>query len=152
MEKLIPMTDFVLEQDGKFNNYETELELQVIHNYARFIKQPLKLEMFVPCDEGGNVLEEPNPSSELYNTYSIVQTIFDERRYGNAVDEYQKAKEKVLFEGFYIHHNNLYYPNQVLFPLDSIGKESDWFNVEWLLNESYQDLKLTPTALKQIGI
>jgi hypothetical protein len=45
--------------------------------------------MFVPCDEDGNVLEEPLAynfkSVELFTNYNI---------------KYQKAKEKVLFEGF----------------------------------------------------
>lgn len=46
--------------------------------YDKFIEQPLKLEMFVPCDEDGNVLN---------------QKLCD-------FSKYQQAKEKVLFEGF----------------------------------------------------
>jgi hypothetical protein len=52
--KLISMTDFVLEQ----NNFKVFRNQQIL-NYANFLKQPLELWMFVPCDENGDVLEEP---------------------------------------------------------------------------------------------
>ena len=63
--------------------------------HTRFLTQPLKLEMFVPCKEG-NVLEEP-----------IGYEIFKEgiKEGGTVVwavqcKEYQKAKDRVLFKGF----------------------------------------------------
>lgn len=84
--KLISMTDFVLQEKTggqQVNSITSQLyyELRIIKKYADFLKQPLKLEMFVPCDEKGNVLKEPSlvPSYEL--------------------EIYRKAKEKVLFEG-----------------------------------------------------
>ena len=40
--KLISMTDFVL--------YKKESHTQIM-KYAKFLKQPLTLGMFVPCDE-----------------------------------------------------------------------------------------------------
>lgn len=100
---LIPMTDFVIEYAPKFNPFGTDeqiLCLDYIHNYAKFLKQPLKLEMFVPCDEDGNVLEEP-----------INYNIWEELHYNNGKKEkgtigfdehlkYHKTKENVLFEGF----------------------------------------------------
>lgn len=69
--KLISMTDFVLNKKASHTQ---------IVKYAKFLKQPLKLEMFVPCDDNGNVLQDPGliPSFEL--------------------EQYRKAKEKVLFE------------------------------------------------------
>ena len=39
--------------------------LKQIFSYAEFLKQPLKLEMFVPCDEDENVLGEP----EIYSQW-----------------------------------------------------------------------------------
>jgi len=66
------------------------------NNYAKFLTQPLKLEMFVPCDDDENVLEEP-----------IGYEIFKEgiKEGGTVVwavqcKEYQKAKDRVLFKGF----------------------------------------------------
>jgi hypothetical protein len=55
--QLISMTDFVLEQVNP-KNTDSQFCEKIIY-YANFLKQPLKLEMFVPCDEDSNVLEEP---------------------------------------------------------------------------------------------
>ena len=97
--RLVSMTYFVLEQTKNFNAvvyYDLETAsinlIERIENYAMFLKQPLKLEMFVPIDQKGNVLEEPifhepNNENEIGN-YQIL------------IDEYDEAKEKVLFEGF----------------------------------------------------
>ena len=49
--------------------------------------------MFVPCDEDGNVLEEPK-GTNLESSFFEMQVDF------NLNKKYQKAKEKVLFEGF----------------------------------------------------
>lgn len=95
---LIPMTDFVIEYAPKFNPFGTDeqiLCLDYIHNYAKFLKQPLKLEMFVPCDENGNILEEPQMRPER-NSFDEEDMDYDAQE----LYDYIKAKEKVLFEGF----------------------------------------------------
>ena len=66
----------------------------VVYKYAKFLGQKPTLEMFVPCDEEGNVLEEPSH----YDLY----------RLGIAPDDtqikecgvFEKAKSRVIFEGF----------------------------------------------------
>lgn len=83
---LIPMTDFVDEIDNLVPR-QTEQDFDawiykqftIVKNYAKFLRQPLTLSMFVPCDENGNVLNDPGliPGYEL--------------------ERYRKAKEKVLF-------------------------------------------------------
>ena len=52
--KLISMTDFVISLWDK--DITTEDFAQTTIKYATFLKQPLKLEMFIPCDEDGNIL------------------------------------------------------------------------------------------------
>ena len=96
---LIPMTDFVLrineiekEIDQFFDSWRMK-QLRIIENYAKFLKQPLKLEMFVPCDEDGNVLEEPNGIDTAIET--------------GYFHDYNKARENVLFEGFKIYDYKL---------------------------------------------
>ncbi len=106
MKKLIPMTDFVLEQYEKQTN-PTIFE-ETVHNYANFLKQPLKLEMFVPCDEDGNVLEMPvnyDVWLELHN-----KNVDGEKGTIGFLlhEEYQKAKEKVIFERFNVTHKEIY--------------------------------------------
>lgn len=91
--ELMSMVSFVLDKTNKTTNEWSEDDqirlLDEISNYANFLNQPLKLEMFVPCDEDGNVLEYPFAYNfkfvELFTNYNI---------------KYQRAKEKVLFEGF----------------------------------------------------
>jgi hypothetical protein len=89
--KLISMTDFVIQQNIHYANQDISLEkLQlIILDYAMFIKQPIALGMFVPCDEDGNVLEEKS----IFNT-TDEDYIFDSESF----DNYKKAKERVLFK------------------------------------------------------
>lgn len=95
MGKLISMTDFVLEQEKHRHRQPiTESKLtsyDKIVKYANFLKQPLKLEMFVPCDEDGNVLEE-----DLFKNNPNISTL---KPYERVVLE--KAEENVLFDGFF---------------------------------------------------
>jgi len=56
-------------------------------NYANLITQPLTKGMFVPCDEEGNVLEEP----ERNNYLSV-------RAFTENLNQYLQAKDRVIFE------------------------------------------------------
>ena len=69
---LIPMTDFVLEQLNEQNSRTKPMRevFNSLEKYAKFLKQPLKLEMFVPCDEEGNVLEEPKIEEEYVDEHT----------------------------------------------------------------------------------
>jgi hypothetical protein len=99
--KLISMIEFVLEQDklilklspsrSGITQYDefTSLKLDRITNYANFLKRPLELGMFVPCDLKGNVMKKSTIGSGSW------QEIDDKK--------YQQAKERVLFEGKWEH-------------------------------------------------
>jgi len=70
----------------------------MIYNYCTFLKQPLTLGMFVPCDLDGNVFEKPNQ----YRIY-VAQDYYSFK--GGEIEwekckQYQQAKERVLFDGF----------------------------------------------------
>ena len=92
--KLISMTDFVLqEQKGgqQVNSITTQLhrELKNIKKYAKFLKQEIKLEMLIPCDENGEILERP-----------IFEDSFSEDQLCNFQilrEEFEEAESKVLF-------------------------------------------------------
>lgn len=100
MEKLISMTDFVLEQGitetldaSQIMWYDAEVtKIERIRSYANFLKQTLTLRMFVPCDADGNVLEEPNTKNHLHGQDSFV--------FHRLQNQHQEAKDRVLFEGF----------------------------------------------------
>lgn len=148
---LIPMTDFV-NNVGNIENYPShENALSWIYNYATFLKQPLKLEMFVPCDDEGNILEEPKIEEEDVDEHTT--QIFAQYQY-----DLDKSKEKVLFEGFKIYDYKL----NVFFYLGrrkklSYDKKRKDFITIGLLPETVEDLinispqiKLSQTALNAI--
>ena len=85
------MTDFIFNQDEINGGFGQE-EIDKVWNYAQFLKQPLKLGMFVPCDEDGNVLEEP-----VYSEPTSENEIGD---LDELVYQYNLSKNSVYFEGF----------------------------------------------------
>ena len=151
---LVPMTDFVIEYAPKFNPFGTDeqiLCLDYIRNYAKFLKQPLKLEMFVPCDEEGNVLEEPKIEEEYVDEHTT--QIFAQYQY-----DLDKAKEKVLFDGFktYDYKLNVFFYLGRRKTLSYDKKRKDFITIG-LLPETVEDLinissqiKLSQTALNSI--
>ena len=93
-------------------------------NYDALLKQPLKLEMFVPCDE----------IIEVMNYKEIKQSVIEGT---DSWDAYEKAKEKVLFE---------YKPQ---FDLGIIKHHiSQGRNIEYLAN--FGSMQLTKFALNAI--
>lgn len=129
MKNLITMTNFVLEQ-GNPSNTDSQFADKVMY-YANFLKQPLELWMFVPCDDNGDVLEEPKYKSnekELEEEWMI----------------FLKAKGRCLFEGFEYKKAIFYKESKLLFwrgELDGIIEDFIKYN-----------LQLTASALKQIGL
>ena len=167
--RLISMTDFVLQRD-----ITDVKQRDSIVKYANFLKQPLKLEIFVPCDEFGNVLEEPKKEyfevrvnakcsdwDYLFNNEDKVIGYYDSKLFNNALKIYKKSKEKVLFEGFklvrFIENENPCYvvsngENEVTF---HIGLYNFSKGVKFAI--TIEDLIpiqpiLTENAVKQIGI
>ena len=111
-------------------------------NYDALLKQPLKLEMFVPCDDSGNVLEEPtNYEKRLSNMMT---------EYNDEVYTYNQAKERVLFKGF---------EHYLFMQADNVqhNKSRKCFSFPNYNGVIIEDLislevELTPTAIKQIGL
>ena len=149
--KLISMTDFVLE-NAKQPYVEGTKYIDLV-NYAKFLKQPLKLEMFIPCDEEGDILEVPtNYENRLLNMMT---------EYNDEVYTYNQAKEKVLFESFklvrFIEKENPCYvvsngENEITF---HIGLYNFSKGVKFAI--TIEDLIpihpiLTENAVKQIGL
>ena len=150
MEHLIPMTDFVLKQNytttldmSQRDFYDKELSIfEKIRRYANFLKKPLKLGYFIPCDENDVPLEEPifhepNNESEIGN-YQLLR------------DEFEEAKQRVLFEGFELleeEYNDCWtFLNVIENTKICIHKNQ---NLEYLSRTNY-NLTLTETAEKEI--
>lgn len=106
--ELISMTNFVLEtknksitETEKFNIIEWQKKCESFNKiitYASILKQPLKIQMFVPCDEEGNVFEKPKEEDYFDEGFPLK---FNQKHFREVIMfEYNQAKEKVLFEGF----------------------------------------------------
>lgn len=131
------MTDFVLQEEKKgLQNTDRHLRFEKILKYAKFLKQPLTLEMFVPCDE----------MTEVMNYEEIKQSVIEGT---DSWDAYEKAKEKVLFEGFEVKGNYImYYDFMYIMKYELENK-----NIESIIEEiPNNNLTLTENALKQIGL
>lgn len=147
--KLISMTDFVLERlkdeiIGSYNEKIIALATCVVRmeNYANFLKKPLELWMFVPCDEEGNVLEEP------YNYINFINGVELNENLEKYCEKYQQAKERVLFEGFEYQKQG----GEYLVKFDNKPVWVNWNNSKTIEDLIYLKPKLTPTAIKKIGL
>lgn len=148
MDKLISMTDFILEQCKVNHNYRDADIRQKEINYANFLRQPLTLGMFVPVMSNGII-----PTEEEIKTFSNTPLF----------EEYQEAKGRVLFEGFeilkpsFLKSNEVYViceqkENTLTFKLlRGINKtDSSISEIETIECISKHNLVLTESAKKQI--
>lgn len=91
-KELVSMVDYVLLRQKEWNSghahYLKTFKKQII-NYANLLNQKPTLGMFVPCDEEGNVLTNPEKSYD-----------FDSHNLSSATEEYQQAQGRVIFEGW----------------------------------------------------
>lgn len=171
--KLISMTDFVLQQEDLFdlnNSLGREFELRIRYNnnfkYAKFLKQPLKLEMFVPCDEDGEALEQPKCNICYTGTpdecHRSKECSIDETPFLN----FKKAKDKVIFNGWKVIHSD---KENSEFEIENLDKNT-WIKFiegkcffgisEDLIIDDIEDLELvchveltiSESAIKKIGL
>lgn len=133
--KLINMTYFVLRETNSPTTLAESFQRCV--TYANFLKQPLKLEMFVPVDEEGNFLEKPKSCSIPCSPSDFSK----EGKCGingcySKIPKYEQAKEKVLFEGI---------------DLDTAKYHCER-NVRTIEYFTSFNVELTPNAIKQLGL
>ena len=166
--RLISMTDFVIrkykdELVHSGENWRDFLEkyARITKSYADFLKQPLKLEMFVPCDENGNVLEDP----KRWNDYLQFPDSFDGNKEWGELYNYELAKERVLFNGFVFEESqkealknntqlsvSIYTENSFYITHRLNGKWHTWFGLKTVEDLIKCKIELSKTAIKQIGL
>jgi len=160
MERLISMTARLDEIEfGYGNEFETaERSLELAFLFKKFLKQPLQLGFFVPCDLDGNVLSEPIPVSFgkcVNKRRRLYEPIYEEKE----VKAYNEAKSRVLFEGF---SQNIYSAegsfeivnieaNIQICIWEALPKYWIWNGHETIEDLVKYNLELTPTAKQQIG-
>jgi len=147
--KLISMVDYVLEQEVKLYEDETGFlndRLVNIFRYANFLKKPLELGMFIPCDEDGNVLEDPE----------LTMLQGDGETYYSASDEefkqYWEAEERVLFDGFQI--SDIFDNNNIGIHSCSLSFSTKNFKAKFenktIKELIHYDITLTESAINKI--
>ena len=140
--KLISCTEFVLERElQNAESWEYEQIAKDCIAYAKFLRQPLKLEMFVPCDDDGNVLEEPTDFEKQFN-----KSVFN---------KWKQAKEKILFEGFEVLVATEVGTSVVNNELErnmNCYKDNTKITVENITSWGEKQIQLTKSATKQLGL
>ena len=173
------MTSFVLENAKQ--PYVEGTKYKDLVNYAKFLKQPLKLEMFVTCDDDGNVLKEPKKTNYqvdvntkcsgwkyLYDNNDKLIGYYDDRKWKEDFVKYKQSKEKVLFEGFNLNQKDfsklesIFCLTKECFQITFFTKEKGCFMDNLKTNKTYEiktiedliqfKLELTESAIKQIGL
>ena len=145
MKNLIGMTDFALEQ-GNPSNTDSQFADKVMA-YANFLKQPLELWMFVPCDEDGNVLDSEPCSLGMFEKGNPYYDVYLKDK-----NEYQQAKERCLFEGFKDGAWGLYATIEYNAEGECLEVDNHFCRNKTIEDLVKYNLKLTPTAQKQIGL
>lgn len=166
--KLTPLIQFVKKQGNigmeiqsiSHQQSDRARRFYLIQKYADFLLKENTIGMVVPCDEFGNVLDEP------CNYDAYVNELSREEYHYNFIEcvNYRQAKDRVLFKGFKVVDidNGIRYSKSIsdesgilhLFWLDNITQT-------WTLSSGLTDieslsklgaLELTETALKEIGL
>jgi hypothetical protein len=105
--KLIKMTDYISQKrdiiDEEMSNEDRLTILQCIFDYSKFLKTPLKLDMFIPCDEKMNILKKPKNKSNLGSGKTDSVELL---KYENKLRDYSFALSKVLFKDFHLHKDD----------------------------------------------
>lgn len=175
MKTLIPMMDFVLNPPMKgmevqSMSFQGARRFNLCQRYAKFLKQPLILEMFVPVDDGSIIDEGENNyywdvlieelKADGYSMGSEESCLITEEKARELIKiRREQAQEKVLFKGFEVDNIDnavvrIRYKTGFILNWLTIDKQF-WArtneNVEHLISIQ-QEIELTESALKQIGL
>ena len=107
MERLITMVDYIehLQNGDATIDIQNRIKTNNLNDigaekywlsikYKDFLKQPLKLGYFIPCDLEGNIIEQPT-CLKLNNCGCGEEQVLDCRDWKK---EYREAQERVLFK------------------------------------------------------
>ena len=164
--KLISITDFILSKAYKskvivsMHPESPFSQIEKIEKYANFVKQPLTIGMFVPCDKKGNQMKQP---------FTVGAKAKHHQR--DYLDKYKEAEERVLFKDFKIGYNEQEKICQCILPLVLANVEGGFAATvmkqeegeDWMPIEDYATIEdmtnglnfpftLTPTAIKELGL
>ena len=127
------------ELESNFPNY-TEI-FPLWSKFINFIKLELEPWMFIPWDMGKNCpLEEPDKDNMAFYTHKNI----------SIQEEYQQAKDRVIFKGFVIIKN--IHGFRITLPSLLIYESSRGFVAVKSIQDLCDKVQLTPTGEKQAGL
>ncbi len=149
--KLISLLEYVLSEEIRMSN--SEVFKSKVYAYANFLKQPLTLQMFVPVDKHGVILEDLKFCCSGSDCGCMGQPVNVGSQ--EEIDEYYEAKERVLFKDcdvkeiksdknyFVVYHKT----RQIWISW------TDRIIDDFILNRNYLNgIELTDSAIKQLGL
>lgn len=149
------MTSFVIDYYSN-EGYADLQTLNLMVNYAQFLKKKIKLEMFLPINPDGILLKKPinlstNKSVDQIKNYDNINSFFEKYK------QYKNAEKKCLFEGFELAYNGYSVVRIVAGYNEKIELS---FNKENMLCQNFENIEslvdlevyLSTNALKTIGI
>lgn len=122
--------------------------IQIFSNYCNSLKQTPKLGDFVATDLKGNVLDNPKETDFVFEVHHEIvgsPIEYDGEAYCDALKQYKKAEERVLFEGFILDKNGVV-ENEKL----GICISTERFKNKTIEDLIKYDLTLTESGLNQI--
>lgn len=165
--KLISMTDYVSEiEDYVEQSRNNERACELMFRYKDFLKQPLTLGMFVPCDQSGNVLEDMGVVNRDHYFNEEGGNIYLYQFNRRNRKKYLEAKERVLFKGLEIFKDKYHQTERTIYNINDFrvgilfkyhsGKEEFKFQLADN-NSTIEDLvkygfELTESAIKSLGV
>jgi len=106
MEKLRSMSEYVLDivQTPNVNEAicfeQTQARLDKIYQYALFLKQPIKLGMFIYCDKDDNILKHMNDIYPFATNEEII--------------EWEEGLKPILFNGWKLNEGESFKNKEVI--------------------------------------
>lgn len=153
-------TDFVLEQEQNYAHVTRDIKKNpflLVVDYAKFLKQPLKLEMFVPTDEEGRIWEAPKGCCSGRECGCMGQPINYFSR--EDIDKYYELESKVLFKDFSLIKSDIETLNHTTFIQnlkgEQVGSNKSWEDQWNLYGIVIEDLigfeiELTESCIKKL--
>ena len=107
MENLISSTDYNIQQFELLftDKISRDIFIEKVISYSKILKLPISKNMFVPCDEFNNILEEPKNYKDWIKKSLNTSYNLDSSKY----EEYKKQKKLVLFKDWGFFKNSLSY-------------------------------------------
>ncbi len=126
---------------------DTEI-VSAFEDYINLFEKSLELGQFIPCDSKGEPLKKPRQK------HNYIQGV--EMEVSKEWEEYQKALDKVLFEGWVLENGTLCTKKEmmvggILGDITAYGNAYE-HTIEELIQEGMIELKPTENCLKQIGL